>query len=49
MSLTNIELVGMLAPCDADDSPGFARGFRCGLACVVPIWGVIIAAVWLAL
>ena len=32
-----------------DDSLGFVRGLAYGLACVVPFWGLIIAAAWLAL
>jgi len=31
-----------------DDSLGFVRGLAYGLACAVPFWGLIIAAVWLA-
>ena len=31
-----------------DDSLGFVRGLAYGLACVLPFWGVVILAAWLA-
>ena len=30
-----------------DDSLGFARGLAYGLACVAPVWALIVAAAWL--
>jgi hypothetical protein len=47
--LANIEPVGTTTTGDADDSLRFVRGLAYGLACVVPFWGVVIAAAWLAL
>jgi hypothetical protein len=43
------EPVATSAPGDADDALGFVRGLGYGLACVVPFWGAVIAAAWLAL
>jgi len=42
-----IDPVDSSAPGDTDDSLGFVRGLAYGLACVVPFWGLIIAAAWL--
>ena len=42
-----IDPVESPTPGDADDSLGFVRGLAYGLACVVPFWGLIIAAAWL--
>jgi hypothetical protein len=44
-----VQAVEASAPADVDDSIGFMRGLIYGLACAVPLWAVIIAALWLAL
>ena len=44
-----IEPVATSAPADAEDSLAFVRGLVYCLACAVPFWGVVVAAVWLAL
>ena len=44
-----IEPVATSAPADAEDSLAFVRGLLYCLAFVMPFWGVVVAAVWLAL
>jgi hypothetical protein len=47
-SLAIIEPVETSAPVDIDDSLRFVRGLLFGLACAVPLWAAVIAALWLA-